>query len=173
MSSMRSDHPYKARPIGATNEWLTPPQIIAALGQFDLDPCAAPLPRPWPTARSHICLPQDGLANEWHGRVWCNPPFGRETGKWLKKMALHGNGIALTFARTDTRMFSEWVWPYANGLLFMAGRPHFYRPDGAQASGNSGGPIVLIAYGKNNLRALIQSEIRGVVVKPLVVKRGR
>src|SRR5437867_202275 len=48
-----------------TDVWLTPPHILAALGPFDLDPCAAPEPRPWPTAERHIALPDDGLAADW------------------------------------------------------------------------------------------------------------
>ena len=47
--------------------WLTPPKLLAFLGEFDLDPCAAPSPRPWPTAKRHIELPDDGLAAEWGG----------------------------------------------------------------------------------------------------------
>jgi len=53
---------------GFTNEtWLTPPAILHALGDFDLDPCAAPSPRPWPTAARHIELPEDGLTANWGG----------------------------------------------------------------------------------------------------------
>ncbi len=52
---------------GATNTWLTPPHILQALGPFDLDPCAAPSPRPWPTAKYHIELPEDGLSASWYG----------------------------------------------------------------------------------------------------------
>lgn len=55
---------------GDTNTWLTPAFIIKALGAFDLDPCAAPSPRPWPTAKYHIELPEDGLAESWYG-PWC------------------------------------------------------------------------------------------------------
>jgi hypothetical protein len=55
---------------GATNTWLTPESIVKALGCFDLDPCAAPSPRPWPTAKFHIELPEDGLAASWYGN-WC------------------------------------------------------------------------------------------------------
>lgn len=56
---------------GMTNVWLTPRKIIDALGPFDLDPCAAPSPRPWPTAKYHIELPEDGLAASWLG-PWCS-----------------------------------------------------------------------------------------------------
>src|SRR5690606_31200879 len=146
-------HPYKSRPLAASHVWLTAPSIIDRLGTFDLDPCAAPEPRPWSTAKKHITLPEDGLLKEWSGRVWCNPPFGNQTGAWLERMAQHGNGIALAFARTETRMFHRHVWPRAEAVLFVAGRPSFHLPDGSRAKGNSGGPICLIAYGANNALA--------------------
>lgn len=76
------------------DEWLTPPHIMAALGEFDLDPCA-PINRPWPTATTHFTVVDDGLNSDWEGRVFCNPPYGRETQKWLNKCAEHGNCIAL------------------------------------------------------------------------------
>lgn len=157
-------HPYKARPEAATHVWLTPPEIVHHLGEFDLDPCAAPAPRPWSTARRHITLPDDGLGVEWHGRVWCNPPFGSHTAAWLARMAEHGDGIALAFARTDTTMFQRYVWPCAHAVLFVAGRPHFHLPTGQRAKGNSGGPICLIAYGVDNARVLSRSGIPGAVV---------
>ena len=52
---------------GAEELWLTPPQLLSVLGPFDLDPCACPDPRPWPTAKRHIALPEDGLAAQWGG----------------------------------------------------------------------------------------------------------
>jgi len=162
-------HPYRARPVAESHVWLTPPEILSALGPFDLDPCAAPEPRPWPTAARHITLPEDGLAAEWFGRVWCNPPFGRHTAAWLQRMAEHGNGIALAFARTDTGMFHQHVWPAADAVLFVAGRPNFYRPDGSRARGNSGGPICLIAYGWKNVEALRASGIKGALTVAEVV----
>jgi hypothetical protein len=159
-------HPYKARPVAASHVWLTPPEILDALGSFDLDPCAAPSPRPWPTAVRHIEFPEDGLAAEWSGRVWCNPPFGSQTWAWLERMAEHRNGIALTFARTETEGFHRHVWQRASGLLFLSKRPHFYRPDGTRAKGNSGGPICLIAYGDWNAAKLLRSNIDGAFVRP-------
>lgn len=57
------------KPIGNSQTWLTPKWILEPLGAFDLDPCAAPSPRPWDTAANHIELPTDGLASGWAGRV--------------------------------------------------------------------------------------------------------
>lgn len=138
---------------GSTDTWLTPRWVIDAFGPFDLDPCAAPDPRPWDTAVRHITLPDDGLSASWvtddnpKPMVWLNPPYGTATASWMRRLAAHGNGIALTFARTETDIFTSWVWPYATGVLFIRGRLHFCHPDGTRASNNSGGPSVLIAYG--------------------------
>src|SRR3546814_20869852 len=106
---------------GFTQEtWLTPLPIVSALGPFDLDPCAAPSPRPWPTAARHIELPEDGFAAEWSGRVWMNPPYGSEMARWLDKLATHRTGCALIFARTEKAMFHEPVWVRANGQIGRA-----------------------------------------------------
>lgn len=144
------------------DEWLTPPEIIGVLGDFDLDPCA-PVMRPWDTAREHYTVHQDGMSHEWRGRVWCNPPFGREAVKWLRRMAAHGDGIALIPARTETAMFYECVWGTAHAVLFIKGRPHFHYADGRRAPFNSGAPICLVAYGASNHSALLRSGL-GVVL---------
>jgi DNA N-6-adenine-methyltransferase (Dam) len=136
-----------------TDEWLTPPFILSVLGAFDLDPCA-PVNRPWATAAQHYTVQDDGLSLPWAGRVWCNPPFGREAVKWLGRMRDHGNGIALIPARTETAMFYETVWGHAHGVLFLRGRPHFHLVDGRRAKFNSGAPIALVAYGEANLEVL-------------------
>lgn len=147
------------------DEWLTPPEIMAKLGQFDLDPCS-PINRPWATATKHFTVEDDGLNQVWSGRVWCNPPFGREAVKWLRRMARHYNGIALIPARTETAMFYETVWGKADGVLFLKGRPHFHFVDGRKAAFNSGAPICLVAYGAENLEVLKRSGL-GVVVTEL------
>lgn len=138
------------------DEWLTPPEVLAALGAFDLDPCA-PIIRPWDTASKHYTIEDDGLMKKWHGRVWCNPPFGTEAVKWLRRMVEHGNGIALIPARTETKMFYECIWGAADAVLFMKGRPHFHYVDGRKAPANSGAPICLVAYGIANVAALERS----------------
>ena len=147
-----------------TDEWLTPPEILRVLGPFDLDPCA-PVERPWDTASNHYTVADDGLSQEWHGRVWLNPPFGRHAVKWLRKLRDHGNGIALVPARTETRMFYETVWNHAWGVLFMRGRPHFHYVSGERAKANSGAPIALIAYGQRNRDALLGSGLGVTVVE--------
>lgn len=98
------------------DEWLTPPWVLERLGSFDLDPCS-PISRPWDTARQHYSVLDNGLLKQWHGRVWCNPPYGAEAAKWLSRCAEHGNAIALIFARTETAMFFRNVWNRADGLL--------------------------------------------------------
>lgn len=143
--------------------WLTPPWIVEALGPFDLDPCS-PLNRPWDTAAKHYTVEDDGLSFEWEGNVWMNPPYGKEAATWLGRLAKHGDGIALVFARTETRMFFDHVWPCASALLFIEGRLHFHRPDGTRAKANSGAPSVLIAYGDRAARRLIDSSIPGARV---------
>jgi hypothetical protein len=145
------------------DEWLTPPEILRALGPFDLDPCA-PVVRPWETAASHYTAEDDGLSKPWAGRVWCNPPFGREAVKWLRRMRDHGNGVALIPARTETAMFYETVWGASDGVLFIKGRPHFHYVCGRRADFNSGAPIALVAYGRDNLDALISSGLGFVAV---------
>jgi hypothetical protein len=138
------------------DEWLTPPEIIKALGDFDLDPCA-PAVRPWDMAKRHFWA--EGLDMPWEGRVWCNPPFGREAVKWLRKLATHGDGIGLVPARTETAMFYECVWPLADAVCFIKGRPHFHYVNGDRAAANSGAPICLVAYGSSNVAALKRANL--------------
>ena len=149
---------------GLSDDWLTPPEILKALGEFDLDPCASEN-QPWSTARCALTIKEDGLASKWAGRVWLNPPYGRETWKWLARLAEHGNGIALTFARTETEMFHRLAWEMANAMLFLEGRIRFLRPGGVRTAYTSGAPSVLIAYGNANVESLERCGIKGFLVK--------
>lgn len=145
------------------DEWLTPPHILAALGDFDLDPCA-PVNRPWNTAANHYTFLDNGLNKDWQGRVFCNPPYGRETQKWLNKCAEHGNCIALVFARTETRMFFDSIWQKATAIFFIKGRLSFHSVDGKKG-GTAGAPSVLVAYGKSNAEFLKNIKIDGCYVE--------
>lgn len=150
---------------------MTPPFITDALGPFDLDPCSSYI-RPWATAKQHFTVFEDGLSLPWHGYVWCNPPYGPQTWDWLDRMAEHGNGIALTFARTETAGFFESAWSKATALLFLRGRLFFHHVDGTRAAHNSGAPSVLIAYGEEAAEKLWEADsLTGAFVNGWQVQR--
>lgn len=140
--------------------WLTPRWILDALGSFDLDPCAAPDPRPWPTARNHYTADVDGLRQPWAGRVWLNPPYSA-VGRWLTRLADHGIGTALVFARTETAVFHDQVWARATAALFLRGRVTFCKANGIPARWNGGAPSVLVAYGTGDADRLANCGLPG------------
>lgn len=133
---------------GRTSEWYTPRHVFDALAlTFDLDPCAPPLPAAdWIPARDRYS--GGGLERPWNGRVWLNPPYGKEAGAWVRKLAEHGNGIALVFSRTDVAWWHGAV-PSSTAVCFIRGRLTFLPGAGQSAPGNSGGPSALIAYGED------------------------
>ena len=147
------------------DEWLTPPHVIEDLGPFDLDPCS-PINRPWDTAKNHYTIEDDGLKQNWDGRVWLNPPYSHSSmWNWFYKLARHKNGIALLFARTETSGFFDFIWDMAGALLFIKGRLYFHDVEGKRAKANSGGPSVLVAYGDENVLRLKYSTIAGKFIK--------
>jgi hypothetical protein len=150
---------------GNTHDWLTPLAIPQRLGPFDLDACGC-AGMPWRIATTTYFLPDhDGLLEPWHGRVWCNPPYGHGVEEpWLKRMEQHGNGMLLIFARTETLAWQKSVFPYADALLFVEGRVRFRFPNGE--IGKSGtAPSVLLAYGQNNVEALRNAGIAGALYR--------
>lgn len=150
--------------MSATDVWLTPPHILEALGPFDLDPCASE-DRPWDTAKNHYTIKEDGLSQAWSGRVWCNPPYGPKMSPFLEKLATHpGGGVALVFARTETRAFFDHVWDKATGILFLKGRLKFHKPDG-ELGGTAGSPSVLIAYGEAEAELLKNCKLNGKYIR--------
>lgn len=154
-----------------TVEWLTPPEILGALGEFDLDP-ATPDVQPWPTAKARYTKADDGLVQPWFGRVWLNPPYTNGIiGRWLEKLAHHGRGTTIIFARTETDAFFRHVWEQAHGLLFLRGRLNFHHPNGDRSKSNSGAPTVLCAYGNSDMEILAACGLKGHFV-PLIFPRG-
>lgn len=146
-----------------TIEWLTPPELVKMLGEFDLDPCT-PISPPFVHATSNFNLNHDGLTKEWFGRVYMNPPYGRGMEKWIEKLKIHGNGIALIFARTETKCFFNHIWEDADAILFVKGRIKFYNLQGKQM-GTPGAPSIFIAYGNENAIALKNAGIAGKFIK--------
>jgi phage N-6-adenine-methyltransferase len=72
----------------------------------------------------------DGLKQSWAGETcWCNPPYGRGVGVWLKKAFEESRQpkttvVTLVFGRTDTAWFHDYVLPYAE-VRFLKGRLTF------------------------------------------------
>lgn len=114
----------------ATDEWATPQEFFDELNEelhFTLDPAA--------NEENHKCetfftKEQDGLTRRWEGHtVFCNPPYGREIGKWVQKAweehKTNGNTVVMLLpARTDTRWFHEFVYGKSE-IRFVRGRLKF------------------------------------------------
>lgn len=149
--------------INTTIEWLTPPDLVKKLGDFDLDPCT-PVNPPFVHAKTNFNINDDGLKKQWFGRVYMNPPYGKGMEKWMEKLKIHGNGIALIFARTETKCFFNHIWNDAHAVLFVKGRIKFYNTDGEQ-KGTPGAPSILIAYGKENADLLEHAHIEGKFIR--------
>lgn len=149
------------------HEWYTPKYIIDGLKcEFITDPCAAPIEfRPFDIGtKNNFTLLDDGLNATWEGLVWCNPPYGKNTKDWLKKCSQYGNAIVLIFARTETKMFFDYVWGKASGIFFFQGRISFIDSEG-KTDGPAGAPSVLIAYGEEAAEVLSKTNLKGKFVK--------
>lgn len=156
-----------------SKEWYTPREIFRGIGlDFDLDPCSPGQNIvPWIPAQIHYTVLDDGLQCDWFGNVFMNPPYGSDTPKWMRRLSEHGNGIALVFARPDTRWFQNYI-PLADAVCFISGRVQFVRAatketdypslyaDGLwKPSGGCGAASMLVAFGKKNAEALLKSNL--------------
>lgn len=153
-----------------TDEWLTPPEIVRHLGEFDLDPAAtcdaSHGSKALALAKKSYCKCDNGLAQQWKGRVWLNPPYGKETGRWLDRLSRHRDGgIALVFARTDVGYFHDSVFMRAHAVNFVMKRIKFLKADGTKPKFNGGAPSVLIAYGEENAVAIDKVPMDGWCVR--------
>jgi len=132
-----------------TPEWTTPAAIFRELDyefHFDLDPCA--------TDENHKCAryftkDDDGLLREWTGRVFCNPPYGRRIGEWVKKARVSAETTAdlvvcLLPARTDTAWFHDDILGVAE-IRFLRGRQHF-----GDGKGSAPFPSMVVIFRRNS-----------------------
>lgn len=112
-----------------TCEWGTPQDFFETLDaefHFTLDPCSTDENA---KCAKHYTRQQDGLVQDWTGEiVFCNPPYGREMPKWIKKCYEHfmggGTAVLLIPARTDTKAFHEYIYNKAE-IRFIKGRLKF------------------------------------------------
>lgn len=111
-----------------TDLWETPQDFFQALDEefhFTLDACALPENT---KCRRYYTPEQDGLSQYWDGVVWCNPPYGRQVGRWVEKAAESAGAgatvVMLLPARTDTAWFHDWIYGRAE-IRFVRGRLKF------------------------------------------------
>jgi phage N-6-adenine-methyltransferase len=108
-----------------TDLWETPQSFFDELNRefhFETDVCALPENA---KCDKFYTPDQDGLKQDWSGVCWCNPPYGRQIGKWVEKAAKSDATVVMLLpARTDTKWFHDWILPFAE-IRFVKGRLKF------------------------------------------------
>ena len=131
-----------------TVEWETPQDFFESLNDefhFTLDPCSTDENA---KCEKHYTKEQDGLAQDWTGEtVFCNPPYGREMVKWIRKCYEHfigggGTAVMLIPSRTDTKAFHEYIYGKAE-IRFIRGRLKF-----GGSTNNAPFPSMVVIYRK-------------------------
>jgi phage N-6-adenine-methyltransferase len=129
-----------AKNLAKSVEWYTPAKYIEAArsafgGTIDLDPASCEKAQEIVKAERYLTVGDDGLALEWSGNVFCNPPYGRGMmQKWIAKcIEEHKKGcniILLVNANTS----EKWFQPlYAYLICFTNHRIRFIDQDGIEA----------------------------------------
>ncbi len=129
-------------------EWYTPREyldsVVSVLGAIDLDPASSAMAQVRVGAARFFSVDDDGLAQEWRGRVWMNPPYSRGLiDKFISKAVSEyragrvSEAILLTHNYTDTGWFHEAVGA-ASALCFTKGRVKFIGSDGRVAAPTQG-----------------------------------
>jgi hypothetical protein len=139
---------YSKAEYTGENEWFTPLDWVdrarEALGEIDLDPASHVVAQQTVQAKRFFTLADDGLAQDWFGRVWLNPPYHRAmlslfvdklVEEWTSGRV--DQAILLTHNYTDT----EWFHTAARGaraICFPRGRVRFLSPAGDECSPTQG-----------------------------------
>ncbi len=111
----------------STDQWSTPQDLYDLLDSefgFDLDVCA--------TADNAKCErfygeEDDGLAQQWHGVCWMNPPYGDVIRDWMRKAYESAKDGATVVCLVPARVDTGWWWEYARfgEVRFLRGRLKF------------------------------------------------
>lgn len=133
-----------------SNEWSTPQSLFDELNSefnFTLDPAST---HENAKCEKHYTQEDDGLTQPWADeRVFCNPPYGREIGQWVKKayeeslLLRVGVIVLLIPARTDTKYWHEYIFGKAE-VRFLKGRVKF-----GEAKQGAPFPSAVIVYKGN------------------------
>ena len=131
-----------------SDDYYTPKWIFDTLGlHFDLDVASPPHKTNVPCDR-YFTQGDDGLAQDWHGRVWMNPPFSKPT-PWVERWLEHGNGIALLLMAKGSRWLTQ-IWN-SDARIVISQRIGFERLGKITEISF---PTALWAIGDDNIQAL-------------------
>lgn len=130
------------------NEWHTPPEYLEAarevLGEIDLDPASSDIAQRDVKAKQFFTTQENGLTQEWKGRVWLNPPYAQPfIAEFVKKLVDEiaaenvSQAILLTHNYTDTAWFQS-AARACSAICFTRGRIRFIDPNGALAAPTQG-----------------------------------
>jgi hypothetical protein len=109
-----------------SDDYYTPAWVFERMGiEFDLDVCAPPGGIPWIPAARHFDMADDGLAQEWSGRVWMNPPYSK-CAPWIDRFIEHRNGVCLV--QVSRAAHGAAMWNAADAIMF-AGTFQFHEPE--------------------------------------------
>ena len=136
-----------------THTWQTPPDLFDKLNRefrFTLDAAAS---ADNALASEYFTEDDDALSQRWHGRVFCNPPYGPGIGKWVKKCYEEAQAgalvVALIPARTDTDWWHRYVM-WADEVRLIRGRLRF-----SGAPNSAPFPSCIVVFGTGERRAEI------------------
>ena len=143
--------PHVANNSG-NNEWYTPAEYIEAarkaMGSIDTDPASNDIANKVVKAEKYYTIETDGLAHDWHGNVWMNPPYSSDLiTKFIEKLKeQRGNyeqAIILVNNATETQWFYEIV-KIASAVCFPKSRVKFYMPDGKTGAPLQGQAVLYV-----------------------------
>lgn len=152
----REPHNHRAQGTGQ-NEWYTPHEYIEAarrvMGSIDLDPATSFEAQESIQATTIFTREDDGLAQNWHGNVWLNPPYSQPDIQWFaEKMVAEVDAgrvhqaVVLTHNYTDTAWFHI-AAARASAICFTRGRIAFVNQLGEKAAPTQG--QAFFYYGSN------------------------
>ena len=134
-----------------TDMWETPQDFFDKLNDefhFTLDACATP--ENAKCARFYT-KEQNGLAQKWDGVVWCNPPYCRQTGKWVEKAYNESKrGVTVVMlipCRPDVSYFHDFILGKAE-VRFVRGRLKF---GGSKNSAPFPSMVVVFGAGRSDI----------------------
>lgn len=150
--------------------WYTPPEIIQAIKQYfglraagreeiDLDPATDS--RNPVGARTFYTPRENGLAHNWAGHVFVNPPYGRVLPEWTAKIHEEAKSKVHIVALLPGQRFETAYWQehilsrHLSGICFLRRRLKFLRSDGTAAPNNPYGSMLYVFNG--NAEAMRES----------------